>query len=605
MGLMQRAIETYDNNKKRVGIYTEGGEPLAPIGHVLTKADIEITLNKDGDFLAARRRDKSEPKILIPVTEESGGRSSTKAIEHPHPLCDAYKYYSAEGNYFLQQLKKWIDSQYSHPFLKVIYAYLSENKIHTDIINAVGSLNDNDFICWRVNGIPDETPECWKNTNLFTAFENYYCDSISTRDVSVCMVYGNAAPRALQHPAGIIPINARAKLISANDSSGFTYRGRFMDAEQACTVGYTASQKAHNAIRWLAAEQGVRETIGNRVFICWNPQGTRIPKPMRRLRGADAEPIYVPSDYKKDLQKFLYGYRESTNLRDTDCIVTAAFDAATQGRLALAYYNEIFAGTFLTRLYEWDEHCCWYNGKFGIQSPDLMLIVDCAFGTQREKIIKGTQRVYFMETDDKIRRQHLQRLLDCKVRGGVFPADIVQCLANRASSPHSYDEAIWRKILFTACAVIQKYNFDTKKGGNEMAWELDKKDRSFQYGRLLAAMERAEEDYYRKIQKSQESQESQESRQTNAIKFMSEFRQRPFYVFERINRSLHQAYLNRIEEWQAKRYARIVGEIFAILSEFPESDLNKPLNNIYLMGYELQRNAFFAKSEMINDETEE
>ena len=129
-----------------------------------------------------------------------------------------------------------------------------------------------------------------------------------------------------------------------------------------------------------------------------------------------------------------------------------------------------------------------------------------------------------------------------------------------------------------------------------MAWELDKKDRSFQYGRLLAAMERAEEDYYRR---------TQESRQTNAIKFMSEFRQRPFYVFERINRSLNQAYLNRIEDWQAKRYERVVGEIFAILSEFPENELNKPLDNIYLMGYELQRNAFFTKSEIINKETEE
>lgn len=587
MGLMQRAIETYDNNEKRVGIYIEGGEPLAPIGHILTKADIEITLSKDGEFLTARRIDKSEPKILIPVTEESGGRSGTKANERPHPLCDAYKYYSAEENYFLPQLKKWIESKYSHPFLKVIYDYLSANKIYGDVIKTVDSLNDDDFICWRVNGILGEVPECWKNTNLFNAFVNYYCDSIQSRDASVCMVYGNAAPSAIQHPKGIIAINGNAKLISANDSSGFTYRGRFMDAEQACTVGYVASQKAHNAIRWLAAEQGVRETVGNRVFICWNPQGTRIPKPMRRLRNTESNPIYMPSDYKKELQKSLYSYRQSTNLKGTDCVVTAVFDAATSGRLSLAYYNEISAGLFLDRLYEWDEHCCWYNGKFGIQSPSLLQIVDYAFGTQRGN---------FVETDDRIQRQHLQRLLDCKVSGGVFPNDIVQCLTNRASSPLNYDEQIWRNILFAACAAIQKYNFDTKKGGNEMAWELDKKDRSFQYGRLLAAMERAEEDYYYR---------TQESRQTNAIKFMSEFRQRPFYVFERINRSLNQAYLNRIEGWQAKRYERIVGEIFAILKEFPENELNKPLDNNYLMGYELQRNAFFNKSEITYNETEE
>ena len=129
-----------------------------------------------------------------------------------------------------------------------------------------------------------------------------------------------------------------------------------------------------------------------------------------------------------------------------------------------------------------------------------------------------------------------------------------------------------------------------------MAWELDKRDRSFQYGRLLAVMERGEADYYGKIQ---------ESRQTNAIKYMSEFRQRPWFVFERINRQLHQAYLNRVDAWQASRYERLVGEIMAILSEFPEGELNKPLDDIYLMGYELQRNSFFTKKEDNNKETEE
>ena len=129
-----------------------------------------------------------------------------------------------------------------------------------------------------------------------------------------------------------------------------------------------------------------------------------------------------------------------------------------------------------------------------------------------------------------------------------------------------------------------------------MAWELDKRDRSFQYGRLLAVMDRAEQDYYYK---------TQESRQTNAIKFMSEFRQRPFYVYERVNRHLHQAYLNRIEPWQANRYERLTREIIGIIREFPEEELNKPLPDLYLMGYDLQRNAFFARKETSNTDEEE
>lgn len=308
---------------------------------------------------------------------------------------------------------------------------------------------------------------------------------------------------------------------------------------------------------------------------------------MRPMRGANAEPVYVPSDYKAELRNILYSFGHGDTIKDADEVITAAFDAATTGRLALAYYNENSMGVFLERLYEWDENCCWYNGKNGIQAPNLIRLIDCAYGTQRGN---------FLETDKKIQKQHLQRLLDCKINGGVFPADIVQGLVNRASNPNAYDESIWRQIVYSACAAMQKYFHDTKRGGNEMAWELSKNDRSFQYGRLLAVMERAEADYYRK---------TQESRQTNAIKFMSEYRQRPFYVFERINRALHQAYLNRIDEWQANRYERLVSEIFQILGNFDESELDKPLDNIYLMGYELQRNSFFDKTKTENSKTEE
>ena len=126
-----------------------------------------------------------------------------------------------------------------------------------------------------------------------------------------------------------------------------------------------------------------------------------------------------------------------------------------------------------------------------------------------------------------------------------------------------------------------------------MEWELDKRDRSFQFGRLLAVMERAEEDFYSR---------TQEARQTNAIKNLPEYRQRPLYVFERVNRMLQQAYLPRIKQQHRDRYARLTGEIFAILREFPEETMNQRLNENYLLGYELQRNAFFTKKETVKTE---
>jgi CRISPR-associated protein Csd1 len=88
---------------------------------------------------------------------------------------------------------------------------------------------------------------------------------------------------------------------------------------------------------------------------------------------------------------------------------------------------------------------------------------------------------------------------------------------------------------------------------------------------------------------------------------MSKYRRRPFSVFEEINMQLRVAYLPRIYTWQANRYARLVGEIMEILKEYSENELNQPLNEFYLMGYELQRNAFFTKkqtNETENDENE-
>ena len=576
-------------------MFREGHEPLAPISHIIANAHIEITLNKQGEFRGAKLLDKKDRKTIIPVTEDSGGRANKLAA---HPLCDQIKYVAPDDEeahgLYLRELCTWEESAYSHPILSAVRAYVEGKTIITDLLNC-GIIKANtvhedktikQMIRWRVDGCEPEEPDCWKNRKLFSLFQDYYDSVICDRDRALCMVNGKMDLPAAKHPCGVVSNLYRAKLISANDGSGFTYRGRFLDERQAATVGYIASQKAHNALRWLASEQGVREFSGKRIFLCWNPEGKAVPQPMRRVPRAETAPVRKPSDYKKQLQGTLLSFREDHQLKNEDRAVLVSFDAATTGRLAVTYYNEIGLETFLRRMEDWDGHCCWYAGKLGIQAMSLLDIVDCAFGVERKN---------FLETDEGIRGQHLQRLLHCKMNGGIFPLDILRALTQRASSPLGYEKANWRRILRTACAALQKYRYDTKQGGNEMAWALDKKNRSFQYGRLLAAMERLEEDYYSK---------TQEGRQTNAIKYMSEFKRRPFTVFERVNQHLQLAYLGRVEPWQAARYKRLVGEIVGILREFPEEELNRPLEDIYLMGYELQRNAFFTKNDT-DDNTEE
>ena len=74
MSLLQKAVETYDAHASLAGKVESASyagadgkavkacQPLAPIGHIITSADIEITLDGEGHFCQARAVDRKEPK---------------------------------------------------------------------------------------------------------------------------------------------------------------------------------------------------------------------------------------------------------------------------------------------------------------------------------------------------------------------------------------------------------------------------------------------------------------------------------------------------------------------------------------------------------------
>lgn len=125
------------------------------------------------------------------------------------------------------------------------------------------------------------------------------------------MVTGKNAPPASQHPKKIINLCANAKLISANDTSGFTYRGRFTDDSQAATMSYEASAEDPQRSGTGLAAIPRRSSSAGSTFLCWNPQGIEIPKPQAAfLRRAPAKQIKY-SDYRKALSETLRGWQET------------------------------------------------------------------------------------------------------------------------------------------------------------------------------------------------------------------------------------------------------------------------------------------------------
>ena len=597
MSLLQKAVETYDAHASLAGVVKradgEDGkayQPLAPIGHTITSADLEITLDGGGHFCQARVVDKKEPKIILPVTEDSAGRTSTPAA---HPLCEQVGYLSGADEkkfaLYVDQLREWAGSEYSHPMLRPILRYVEGRTLLRDLaVGGIRKVDDKDLVRWRVNGLGLEASgKCWEDRTLFQAFTAWYEQRRVREGATVlCMVSGEETIPAKQHAKGIIPMNGNAKLISANDSSNFTYRGRFTEESQAATVGYEASQKAHNALRWLAAEQGT--VYGGRTFLCWNPQGKEVYRADLPLLGSLGKPTVTPTDYRKELRHTLEGFQTNLPVQDAD-VVIASFDAATTGRLALTYYRELRESDFLQRLYDWDESCCWWawnpeTKRYNtIQSPSLRQIVQCAFGLRREE--KGRVRLV---VDDRVMRQQIQRLLACRLERAAFPTDILRALTARASMPQAFD-GVYQNVLITACAAIKKYHHDHGKGEIEMTLEEERNDRNYQFGRLLAVLDRAERDYYQKVG---------ESRQTNASKYMTEFARHPLATYEHIHRFLEQAYLPRILPWQEERFRKLNREINEILhSQFTINELKEPLDDTYLIGFYVQSAAFFKPQE--------
>ncbi len=593
MGLLQKAVETYDcHEREYAGKYIQDHTVLAPVSHIVTRGNLEVTLDEDGHFCAAMMMDKDAPKIIIPATEQSAGRTSNVFA---HPLCDQLSYlspiYPDKYANYVENLTKWFLSEFTHPKLEPVLTYVRKGTLLEDLercgliqLNRDGfPENKNLFVCWRVLG-KGEPDACWMDQTLFQSFIEYYRSLKGEQNV--CMITGRQTRCAQQHPKGIVAFNSMAKLISANDDVGFTYRGRFSEDWQAATIGYEASQKAHNALRWLAAEQGSRAVFGGRTFLCWNPQGYGVPKATSPFKKEKSTEISIhASDYQKELKRTLSGFKNE--LPETADVVIAAFDAATSGRVSLTYYNELMGSDFLQRLYEWDRCCCWPFYQFGIQAPALWQIVNCAYGTEQ----KVKNRVE-LKTDDRVMRQQMQRLISCRLDRAMMPADLMKRLAERASSPLAYEKNNRELILTTACAVIRKHRHDRMKEDWDMTLEPDRKDRSYQFGRLLAVLEKVERDTY----------DSDTAREPNAVRQQSIFCQRPLYAAANIQKQLERAYFPRLKSGSRAYYRNLISSIMENINEFPQEQWNKPLGETYLMGYYLQRSALYTKK---NNETEE
>ncbi len=633
MSWIQKLYETYENCQSTIGISSNNNEmPLLPICHTTQKAQIEIVIDGDGNFRRARVIPRNEARTIIPCTESSGGRTSGEA---PHPLCDKLQYVAADYKkhggdkscYFdsyRDGLKKWCESKHSHPKVEAVLKYIEKGNVIKDLIDTqilftgtdgmllekwdkkVGedipnifkvSANSGQmdaFVRWIVEIPNDPQADVWTDSSLFESWMKYY-SSIKVNN-TLCYVTGAEFPAADQHPAKIRNDGDRAKLISSDDTSGFTFRGRFSTAEQACGVGFEVTQKAHNTLRWLINRQGYKR--GDQAIVAWATTGMAIPDPLAdsfsvlgldAMQSDSAPPVSTAQELALKLNKKIAGY--STNLGDTAGIVVMGLYSATPGRMAISFYRELTGSDFLNRLENWHKTCYWIHDY---RSKE---VIDVQTGKRKKVNVRFVgapapgdmaEAAYGSRVDDELRNTTVERILPCIVDGQKLPRDLVEAAVRRASTRVGMEDREWKKTLSIACALYKKYH---EKEEFDLALDENRKTRDYLYGRLLALAESLEQWALKK---------TGEDRPTTAARLMHRFADHPYSTWRTIELALG-PYKARLGGKSLKRQ-RLISEVIA--SFVPDDFINdKKLSGEFLLGYHCQREALWKQKE--EDEQDE
>ena len=620
MNWLQDLYDTYENHLSDVGI---GKVPLLPVSHTFPKAQVEITIDQDGNIKNVAIVPKADAGTIVPCTEESGSRTGSEP--RSHPLCDKLQYVAHDIYEYMrdvtpkykkkqaemhkeyrESLEKWCKSDYVHPKAVAVLKYVQKNTVIKDLLSfglfKTLKLDDEGylkpksaslFVRWLVY-IPDDLQDkTWLDNDLFEKWTKY--DMSSQKNIGICYITGNQVRLARNHPKYIREPGDSPKIISANDTGGFTYLGRFQTKEQACGVGYEVSQKAHSALRWLIAKQGrvhkYREGSQRKLgitIVAWAISGHKIPDPMADFFSiigienlqSDSDPsVSTAQELATKLNKKIDGY--SAELGDTEKVVVMGLDAATSGRMAITYYRELTGSDYLQRINNWHKTCCWvhnyYKHKIIDKTGKEIEIYPTFVGAPAPIDIA---KVAYANNDGKLRNRTIERILPCIIDGQKLPKDIVDSVVRRASNrigmkdAKDIKEREWNKTLSIACALYKKYN---EEDGFDMALDENRNTRDYLYGRLLALAENLEQ-YALRV--------SRESRQTNAARLMQHFAAHPCSTWRTIELALvpYQARLGA----KASSLQHLMDKVITMF-EADDFVRNEKLSGEFLLGYHCQR----------------
>jgi len=649
MSWLQELAQTYDRCSSAIGSKNDK-MPLLPICHTMQNAHIEVTLDSEGNFLSAKVVDKPDSPTIIPCTEASSGRTRGQC---PHPLHDKLEYlakdYSEKTNgksdfdTYLAQLDSWIKASNENSKLTAVLKYIKSGELISDLLreqvfyaddsgkllNVWQSKEDspkifkllpggtdsngklkpcqaNSFIrfCVEIESSPDSSLEF--DSTIWESWINHYAESESEK--GLCFATSRNTVLAEQHPAKLRHSGDKAKLISANDVSGFTYRGKFLDPDQACSISFEVTQKAHSALRWLIGKQGRR--FGDQTIISWATADIEAPDPFKssltlfldpqtdgedESRDEDIEtprikkkkgetplaPIYTAQQFAEKLNNLISGYTAKIDNSETSRVIVMAIDSATPGRMAIRYYRELKGSEFLDRIRLWHESCAWHQ-YFGVNkqfygAPSPKDIAEVAYGKK-------------LDSGNKLLGATVSRLIPCILDCATLPRDLVETCVQRASQRIGMDSWFWNKTLGIACALYRKQHIERNY---LMEYEETRNSRDYLYGSLLAIAEHIEE---------RALYLAKEKRDTHAAKLMQRFAERPFTTWRTIELQLS-PYLSRLKNNRPSVHQRLKSLWDETYARFSSADFTQdtPLSGEFLLGYHTLRRKLWNDAKKTKD----
>ena len=647
MSWMQKLYRTYESILEQ-GV-TDDAEPLTPVGHTIQNAHIVIVIDGQGNFQAAR---VMPPKtaILLPATESSENRTSGEA---PHPLADKIQYvakdyadYGGEKKaYFdgyLKQLKAWCESPFAHPKVQAVLHYVAKGRVVTDLVKEGIFPLDSDgkvlnkwetegdappifsvlpktkgeiefgsaLVCWQVEIAGDVHSQTWTDKTIQQSWADYVASEKAEK--GFCLVQGKEAVISTMHPAKLRHTGDKAKLISSNDTAGYTFRGRFATAEEAASVSADVSAKAHSALRWLISRQGIRN--GDQVTVAWAISGKPIPSPMKdistELDWADmdnwdisvvenpdeiaAQRLSENSEASPDwsanigraaaqiIKKKLHGYQ--AELKAHEQISLIMLDSATPGRMALTYYQEFLPADYFANLDAWIDDFSWYQ-RYSIEVPN---------GKKTDKRTQWrfvppspysiAEAVYGKSLSDTLKKQLYARLLPV-IAGGTsvpIPEDLVRQSFQAACNPNGCENWEWQRNIGVACALYKgwraRHHDLSQRRTYPMSLDTQNRSRDYLYGRLLAVAENTE---------SYALYLAGEKRATTAERYMQRFAEHPFATWRNIELAL-KPYQERLRNNGKDTGAQAIGEIMELFAT-DDFTCDDKLSGEFLLGYHCQK----------------